>query len=319
MTERKRSEQALEQAREEAERANRAKSEFLSRMSHELRTPLNAILGFGQLLEMSVQTPRQRENVFHILKGGKHLLGLINEVLDIARIESGRVELTLESVSVAQVLTEAVALIQPLAAQRNIRVDPCGGQTANAFLRADRQRLSQVMLNLLSNAVKYNRAGGSVSLSCAASSDGWRRLGVSDTGPGISPADQAKLFIPFERLGAETSAVEGTGIGLALSKRLVEAMGGRIGMESVEGLGSTFYLELPVADGESLHDETVIDRPILSLAEAEARPTVLYVEDNLSNFALVEQALEAKRPACGCSVPCRACSAWIWPVNTGRT
>ncbi len=287
--------QAREQAREEAERANRAKSEFLSRMSHELRTPLNAIIGFGQLLEMGAQNPRQRENVFHILKGGKHLLGLINEVLDIARIESGRLDMTLESVSVTQVFTEAVALIEPLAAQRKVRVGRIDG-AADLFIRADRQRLSQVVLNLLSNAVKYNRVGGSVGLSCTALPDGRRRLGISDTGPGISPADQSRLFIPFERLGAETSTVEGTGIGLALSKRLVEAMGGRIGVESVEGQGSTFFFELPAADQEASQNEIAVDGPFLPPPTVETQPKVLYIEDNLSNFTLVERALEAKRP-----------------------
>ena len=285
-----------EEAQAEAERANAAKSEFLSRMSHELRTPLNAILGFGQLLEMQPQTPRQRENVSHILKGGKHLLDLINEVLDIARIESGKLELTLAAINVAEVFAEAAALIQPLAAKRNVHVGQCVGRACAGAVQADRQRLNQVVLNLLSNAVKYNRPGGTVSISCEpATPAGFLRLAVSDTGPGIAPADLGKLFVPFERLGAGGSGVEGTGIGLALSKRLVEAMGGTIDVESVPGRGSTFYMELPasgmlpVAAGQA-EEPTPENRPVRGAA-------VLYIEDNPSNYALVEQVLELQRPA----------------------
>ena len=291
-----RTKQKAEAAQAEAERANRAKSEFLSRMSHELRTPLNAILGFGQLLEMQAQTPRQRENVSHILKGGKHLLGLINEVLDISRIESGQLELTQETINVAEIFNEAASLIQPLAAQRNIHVGRCVGSARGDAVCADRQRLSQVVLNLLSNAVKYNRPGGTVTISCGPGVQANQlRLAIADTGFGIEPSDVSKLFTPFERLGAERSGVEGTGIGLALSKRLVEAMGGSIGAESAPGRGSTFYLELPAAIGSI----SVTSRTPACLSETTStgRPTVLCIEDNLSNYALIEQVLEEKRPA----------------------
>ena len=295
-TERRAAQQVLEAARDEAQRANLAKSEFLSRMSHELRTPLNAILGFGELLDLQAQTDRQRENVAHILKGGQHLLNLINEVLDIARIESGKIELTLESIPVAKVFNEAAALIQPLAARRNVHVGRCAGQACDGAVQADRQRLNQVVLNLLSNAVKYNRPGGTVGVSCEpAARAGWLRLSVSDTGPGIAPADLGKLFTPFERLGAERSNAEGTGIGLALSKRLVEAMGGTIGVDSAVGRGSTFYVELPASVASSSAAGPA-GEPAADGADA-ARPTVLYIEDNPSNYALVEQVLELERPA----------------------
>ncbi len=302
ITARKQTEAALlqtkvraEEAQAEAERANLAKSEFLSRMSHELRTPLNAILGFGQLLEMDARSESQLEKVSHILKGGKHLLGLINEVLDIARIESGKLELTFEAVSVTEVFDVAAALIRPLAGERNIQLGRCVGQGCDGALRADRQRLSQVVINLLSNAVKYNRPGGNVSFHCdEAKQPGRLRLSITDTGPGIAPADLDKLFTPFERLGAERTTVEGTGIGLALSKRLVEAMDGTIGVESTPGRGSTFYLELPLAHDVSPAVESLVaPMPESSLTGGS---TLLCIEDNLSNYALIEQTLETARP-----------------------
>ncbi len=302
ITARKRAEAALlqtkvraEEAQAEAERANLAKSEFLSRMSHELRTPLNAILGFGQLLEMDAQSDRQREKLSHILQGGKHLLGLINEVLDIARIESGKMELTPEAVSVAEIFHGAAALIRPLADQRNIRLGRCTGAACEGSMWADRQRLSQVVINLLSNAVKYNRPGGSVSLTCEPSAQPGRlRLAVSDTGPGIAPDDLTKLFTPFERLGAEQSNVEGTGIGLALCKGLIEAMGGSIGVESAVGRGSTFYFDLPSSTSSSRRDENAPGPEPVRLPAGQH--TILCIEDNLANFALIEQVLEEKRP-----------------------
>ncbi len=303
ITDRKQAEVALreakhkaEEAQAEAERANRAKSEFLSRMSHELRTPLNAILGFGQLLEMQAQTDRQHESISHILKGGQHLLGLINEVLDIARIESGKIELTLGAIKVAEAFKESAALIRPLAAGRNILIGRCAGSACTGAVRADRQRLSQVLLNLLSNAVKYNRPGGTVGISCEpAAQAGFLRLSVSDTGLGIAPADLGKLFVPFERLGAEGDGVEGTGIGLALSKRLAEAMGGTIGVVSTPGRGSTFFIDLP-ASGVAVSTAGPSTEPA-SGGLVTGGPTVLYIEDNPSNYALVEQLLEWQRPS----------------------
>lgn len=290
---------ALELARAEADRANQAKSEFLSRMSHELRTPLNAILGFAQLLEMDSLSPEQREGVAHILKAGRHLLDLINEVLDIARIEAGRIALSPEPVRVREVLAEAFALVQPLAAEWNgscTLVPPrCDG---DPFVLADRQRLKQVLLNLFANAVKYNREGGSVTATCKVVPERLR-ISVVDTGPGIAPEQIPHLFVPFNRLEADGTGVEGTGLGLALSRRLVEAMGGAIGVESTPGEGSTFWIELPLAQGAAA--------PTEAKAIADGQPpgpetdapavvrTILYIEDNLSNVNLIERVLARRR------------------------
>ena len=228
ITERKAAQVVLEQARDEAQRANNAKSEFLSRMSHELRTPLNAILGFGQLLEMQAQTDRQRENVSHILSGGRHPARTHQRgPRHLAHRErQDRVDARPPSRS-PKSSTKRRPSIQPLAAKRNVHVGRCSGQACNGLVQADRQRLKQIVLNLLSNAVKYNRAGGTVSISCdPATTPGQLRLSVGDTGPGLTSADVSKLFVPFERLGAERTGVEGTGIGLALAKRPGRGDGG---------------------------------------------------------------------------------------------
>jgi signal transduction histidine kinase len=234
------------QAKQEADRANWAKSEFLSRMSHELRTPLNAILGFGQLLQLDDLSGEQQESVEQILRGGRHLLGLIDEVLDLSRIESGSLALSLEPVNVDEVVTETLDLIRPLAAQRALRIQVASPPDPASTVQADRQRLKQVLLNLASNAVKYNRPCGSISLECQ-TMEGRVRIAVRDTGPGIPAANMPRLFTTFDRLGAEQTGIQGTGMGLALSKRLAEAMGGTLEAHSVEGQGTTFTVELASA------------------------------------------------------------------------
>ncbi len=289
--ERKQAAEALREAKREAERANRAKSEFLSRMSHELRTPLNAILGFGQVLEMEPLGLEQREGVGHILKAGQHLLALIDEVLDIARIEAGRMRLSLEPVSVKQVLDEVRSLIRPLAAERKMRFELQAPEAAALYALADRQRLNQVLLNLLSNAVKYTPEGGTVTLICEEAAGGRVRFEVRDTGPGIPPEKLGLLFTPFERLGV--SSMEGTGLGLALSRGLAEAMGGTMGVESRVGQGSAFWVELARAENANAEAERVAEE--VSISQVAKGSTVLYIEDNLSNLRLIEHLL-SRRP-----------------------
>jgi signal transduction histidine kinase/ActR/RegA family two-component response regulator len=276
----------LEAARTAADTANTAKSQFLSRMSHELRTPLNAVLGFAQLLELREQSTEDREAVEHILKGGNHLLALINEVLDISRIEAGDMTLSPEPVHVADVVDEALALVRPMAAARSIALihHPCGHHVL-----ADRQRLKQVVLNLLSNGVKYNRFGGTVTVACEQLGEDRVRLHVTDTGQGLSADDIGRLFVPFERLGAASTDVEGTGIGLALSRRLAEAMGGRLEVDSTVGEGSTFWIELPRVEGTVERYERLAGAPLPPRVVVDRRHLVLYIEDNLANVTLAER------------------------------
>lgn len=298
ITERKRSEQAMSIARREAERANRAKSEFVSRMSHDLRTPLNAVLGFAQLLDMDNLTSDQRESVTQILEAGRHLLDLMNEVLDISRIESGNLSLSLEPVAVPEVVEQIVKLMRPIGAMKQVDVQALPGTDADRYVSADRLRLNQILLNLMSNAVKYNREGGQVTVSCEDRDNGRVRLSITDTGAGIRPEKLVLLFTPFERLGAEKTGIEGTGLGLALSRGLAEAMGGQIGVSSDVGRGSTFWIELLRVAPNVLHDGAQ------SQAAQRAEPraadsicgTILYIEDNMSNVRLVERLLKQRRP-----------------------
>lgn len=287
----KRAEEALISARDEAQRANQAKTAFLSQMSHELRTPLNAVLGFGQLLESDREHPlaaRQASWVREILRGAQHLLSLINEILDLGRIEAGQMLLDLAPVPLEPLVHELQSLMQPLAQKYAVTLQAPQGDWSGAVL-ADRTRLKQVLLNLMANAVKYNRAGGQVWLSCAAQGDQWQ-LTVHDTGLGIAPEDQQRLFQPFERLQAARSGVEGTGIGLALSRRLVEAMQGSLGLHSRPGEGSAFWLSLPRA-GAPVLALPAPGAPGAVAAPAAAPQPVLYIEDNPVNVALMEAML----------------------------
>lgn len=279
----KASEAMLIQAKDSAERANLAKSEFLSRMSHELRTPLNAILGFSQLLQMSELAEHDRESVDQVLKSGRHLLGLINDILDISRIETNNISVSKEPVLVNELISDCVSNIQLLAQERKIEIDVKVPE--DVYFKADRQRIAQVVINLLSNAVKYNRDGGSVYVEVTKTqSDVY--LSVRDTGNGISDELLPRLFTPFDRLGADRSRVEGTGLGLSLSKTLVEAMDGRINVLSKIGEGTTFVVALPAAaprKGVSLKLVPGID-------ENEIR--ILYIEDNEVNIELMNRIFQ---------------------------
>jgi len=292
VTERARTEKELREAKEEADRANRAKSEFLSRMSHELRTPLNAILGFGQLLERQSPTETQRTRVHHIVSAGRHLLNLINEVLDLSRIEAGNLDLSLEPVPMLDVLQETIELMRPLATNRTIEISVEIAIDDSSYVLADRQRLKQVFLNLLSNAVKYTPVGGKVTLFGDTVGDSAMRILVTDTGEGI-PADKlCRLFTPFDRLGAEQSGVEGTGLGLALCQRLMQAMHGSVGVDSTAGKGSTFWIELPRTESPTkLLAAQKSAVPVSGKKGSEQQHTILYIEDNLSNLLLIEELL----------------------------
>jgi PAS domain S-box-containing protein len=285
--------QEIQDAREQAEKANRAKSEFLSSMSHELRTPLNAIIGFAQLLEKSRKEPlsaRQASHVHHILKSGRHLLVLINEVLDLAKIEAGRISISLESVDIQEILEESCQLVTALALERGVTLHQPPAPPPARRVLADRTRLRQVLLNLLSNAVKYNREHGEVRVSWQ-SHDDFLRLAVSDTGIGISAADVPYLFEPFNRLSAENSEIEGTGVGLALSKKLMELMHGEIGYDHApENHGATFWIRIPLAS------ESTTAPPLPRLTHPvtpNSHVLVLYIEDNPANLALMREVLSA--------------------------
>jgi PAS domain S-box-containing protein len=293
VVERRRAEEAHIRAREAAESANRAKSDFLSRMSHELRTPMNAILGFAQLLEMDPLEAEQRESVEQILKGGRHLLVLINEVLDIARIEAGRMALSPEPVHVREVLDEVLSLVWPLARDRRVSLPTNFPELCHRHVRADRQRLKQVFLNLFSNGIKYNRENGRVTVSCAEMEGDRLRIAVTDTGPGITPEKRERLFQPFERLGAELNGQEeGSGLGLVLSRALIEVMDGRIDMESEPGRGSTFWVELPMSQaGVEGYEPELPAHAVIDSQEPREVRTILYIEDNLSNVKLIQRVL----------------------------
>ncbi|CAN5231308.1 hypothetical protein BH09SUM1_BH09SUM1_14760 [soil metagenome] len=288
----------LEAARKEADRANLAKSEFLSRMSHELRTPLNATLGFAQVLERGNLDGRQAECVQHILSAGGHLLSLINEVLDIARIEAGHITISAEEFCVGDIIRETVALVRPAAERANISIAWDTEAVREISVITDRRLLKQVLLNLIGNAVKYNRPEGSVNISCMKASSQRLVFTVTDSGFGISDENLERVFKPFERFDADEKGIEGTGLGLAVSKRLVETMGGTIGVTSVAGEGCTFWFKIPIDQSHLLTREEAGLRPITShgLQMLPRAGTVLYVEDDPSSVQLMKEIL-LERPA----------------------
>jgi signal transduction histidine kinase/AmiR/NasT family two-component response regulator len=295
---RKRVEQELKRAKATAERANLAKSDFLSSMSHELRTPLSAILGFAQLIESGSPPPTvsQKRSVDQILKAGWYLLELINEVLDLALIESGKLSLSLEPISLTEVMQECRAMIEPQAKKRGIDITFPRFESPY-FVKADRTRMKQVLINLLSNAIKYNRVDGTVVVELIACTPGRIRVCVSDTGKGLTTDQIGQLFQPFNRLGQEANVEEGTGIGLVVCKRLIEWMGGVIGVESTIGKGSMFWIEMDLTAAPKTTAPTAEDAgiaPAEVAADAQVH-TLLYVEDNPANLMLVEDLI-ARRP-----------------------
>ena len=295
---RKQVEVDLNKAMAVAEKANLAKSDFLSSMSHELRTPLSAILGFAQLIESGSPSPTvaQKRSVDQILKAGWYLLELINEILDLALIETGKLPLSLEPISLTEVIRECHAMMESQAQQRGIRMTFPEFKLPY-YVKADRTRVKQVLINLLSNAIKYNCVNGTVVVECIASTPGRIRICVNDTGEGLTAEKMSQLFQPFNRLGKEAGVEEGTGIGLMVSKRLVELMKGEIGVASTVGKGSVFWIELNLSADPQFGAGAAIPAPVPQAAvQSGARlRTLLYVEDNPANLMLIEDLI-ARRP-----------------------
>jgi PAS domain S-box-containing protein len=295
---RKQVEEELHDAMAAANTANLAKSEFLSSMSHELRTPLNAILGFAQLIESGAPAPTasQRRSVDQILQAGWHLLRLINEILDLTLIESGKLSLSLEPISLAEVMAECQAMVGPQALSRNVEVTFPQAVSPH-YIRADRTRVKQVLINLLSNAIKYNKSGGSVSVEYTVTKAKRIRISVRDTGEGLTTEQLTHLFEPFNRMGREASGEEGTGIGLVVCKRLMESMNGLIGADSTSGQGSVFWIEIGMTSKPRIATSEVAVVPVLPAPSAAVaqRRTVLYIEDNPANLMLVEDLI-SRRP-----------------------
>ena len=292
MTRIKRAEERVMQAKEAAEKANQAKSEFLSSMSHELRTPLNAILGYAQLFEYDLNlTQQQVTNVREIRKAGDHLLQLINDVLDLAKIESGKMTVSLEPVLVTRIVAEAFTLVQPQSDNKHIKLFATMSNFENLYVTADNVRFKQALINLLSNAVKYNDIGGEVEVHLQLIANNKLRITVRDNGKGIPANRQAEVFQPFNRLNAEFSNIEGSGVGLVITKQLVEMMNGKLDFKSAEGVGTEFWIDLPLASEWNETQHTIIKSVSFQLTKLafHEHKKILYIEDNPTNILLLEQ------------------------------
>lgn len=298
---RKKHETELKLARNEAEKANKAKSEFISRMSHELRTPMNSILGFAQLFSMGDLSPVQRRGVDHILNSGNHLLKLINEVLDISKIEAGKLSLSVEQIKVKEAISEAMDLVHPLTLNPQITISYVPHETDGLSIKADKQRLIQVLVNILTNAIKYNKKGGTVKIETIiergnVDENDKVKIAITDTGIGIAEKDINKLFVPFERIVNAEMQIEGTGLGLSIAKELIALMDGEISVQSKPGVGSTFFITLPHVCHEKMDLSAIAGTGIVNAQSKKAKGTVLYIEDNHSNIELVDQVLTTHRP-----------------------
>lgn len=300
VTERIARENELIAARKFAEDANKSKSAFLSRMSHELRTPMNSILGFAQILELSELNEMQENSINHILKSGKHLLSLINEVLDIVRIESGKVTLSIEQINIANLVREVAGLLKPLAEKSSVEIILGDSFLHDSFVKADQQKTLQILTNIINNGIKYNRRGGKVfvDLETTTKQSGSKmiRITVRDTGIGIKKEDLQRLFMPFERIGIHDSQIEGSGLGLTVVKELTKLLGGDVGVSSEIDHGSTFWVELPKCDSDKAPETEKLAAQIIETKHSIETATVLYVEDNAMNRTLIQDFLMIKRP-----------------------
>ena len=286
-------EKSLRDARDKSDTANKAKSNFLASMSHEFRTPMNAILGFGQMLTYNKASPldqTQQEYVDIILRSGEHLLDLINDTLDLAKIEAGMAEITLEPINISTMISECIDLVSPLAKKRSIIISTNASDSAQTQVLADDTRLKQVLINLLSNGIKYNKENGNLSINIKQTDNGYVRIDVTDSGKGIAAENFDKVFIAFTRLEAENSEIEGTGVGLAVTKELVERMGGAIGLKSTVGEGSTFWIEIPT-DTSNQSNTKSTNKKASSMDYSAVGYSLLYVEDNPANRMLIEKVI----------------------------
>jgi len=304
ITDRKRNEEELLAARYKAEQASEARSAFHSRLSHEFRTPLNSILGFAQILEMDLNEPETQASLAQILRAGRHLLSLLDDLLDLARIDAGRMELYIETLDAGEIVGEAVDLARPLAAPRKVGIVVEIDHAAGAAVTIDRRRFLQVLLNLLSNAIKFNREGGTLHVSTRLVDGDMLAIDISDTGFGIAPNKRERLFQPFERLGADSNATSGTGLGLALSQHLMQAMGGKLELGSTGTEGTTFTVFAPAASSSSVIPRIAAESPA-PLAGKRELDVVLCVEDNPASLNLIENVMS------------RYCSAKVIPAMLG--